>query len=1013
MSARKARNEPVTSGLDILSSACYTIPWRPKKRTKRASSATNGLQDSPEPPFPVLAEFEADSDPAHVRYASYQIAVQRTEQLFERCVNDVYCPLFNDLRSFFSAQRPSTHSVDSSLGQVGIAEQKLFLPGFESSDSLQQNAIASGSCGAARSIQTALLISSSAPWLSSFSSRLVSNISDAGINRPHSIVVTLSASECSNLYTALRLLVARFIAQGSNLDPTSESEEIDLSDVEAAAFAGKVDPDLHVLRSWWITKFGHLDQRPRLVVNLPTIESMEPTVLSDLLSALQTFVAEPPRLSSSAQTSSASPQLLLVLGITSPSGGLAAVSANSVEASTSSSTSAPAAWIDYIPRQVLRVLDISRFSLPSKEIVWSSLVQSFLTSRELPLSLGPSAFEYIRETYWERDADLDSVLDAVRLACFVHFSGKPESVFTIPGQAKRVKFYSWTPKMIERMKIAFLTTDSNGDLVLPLLIDSAREPTLDVNKFLQEAARSDQFILGELDQLRHSREVLCFRLEFAMRFLFRAFEALQRIQMRASNAAQAIHARNSAIAQQAAELDEQRQLERASEILTQVVMQCLNASVGSLEAGKRPPAALTLRNGLTRLSNASRRLLSDEFETLLDDMVGAAEDEVRRIEDALPDMAEDVEPHDQSGQLRSATERITAQSAQFLAGLRTFQQRLSQTIVAGTAGMNGDEDLDPVASPAAIGSEAAQRKREARLQRVQRKLLMEEKLLGLKREITDWIVRSILDLVDWNSLTCTFTWADHGPLHLLCDIFWVDCYAPLSTLLDPSTRAGLILPMAAPLEFVESLYDAALSVVAEDELEKVDLEKLEKMQEPDVCKLFKLYGECGKFVNLADWYEAFKKIVEYDGIVDEVEVNLKKQRAREVKECEFSLYKVGDGEEEDDQEDEEDDEVIVASMPSKGRSSLRKRNMHLLDLVESDNDSNVMNTPSKKRRRNNATDANIAEEAVMADSTTESEIQTRFALALNQLARMGMIRGTRRRQEHITKVMWDLIPDSF
>ncbi|KAJ1030080.1 hypothetical protein NDA16_000993 [Ustilago loliicola] len=195
---------------------------------------------------------------------------------------------------------------------------------------------------------------------------------------------------------------------------------------------------------------------------------------------------------------------MLILGITSPSGGLAAVSAEGIGASSSSlASSAPAPWIDYIPRSVLRVLDISRFSLPSKEIVWSRLVQSFLTSRDLPLSLGPSTFEYIRETYWERDADLDSVLDAVRLACFIHFSGKPESVFTIPGQAKRVKFYSWTPKMVERMKIAFLTTDEEGNLVLPLLTGSTGESGgLDVNKFLSEAARSDQFILALLARLR-------------------------------------------------------------------------------------------------------------------------------------------------------------------------------------------------------------------------------------------------------------------------------------------------------------------------------------------------------------------------------------------------------------------------------------------------------------------------------------------------------------------------------
>ncbi|SPO20306.1 uncharacterized protein UTRI_00705_B [Ustilago trichophora] len=1023
MSARKARSEPVSSGLDTLSSVCYTIPWRPKKKSRRATSASsNAPQDSQQPPFPVLAEFEADSDPARVRYASYQIAIQRTEALFERCMDDVYSSLFDDLRSFFKSQRSSDHLRDSSLAQIGIAQQDLFLPGFESSGF-------GDSSGAAKSIQTALLISTSAPWLSSFSSRLVSEISNASTNGPSSIVVTLSASECSNLYTALRLLVARFIAQGSTLHSTAEdgSHELDLSDVETAAFAGKVEPDLHVLRSWWQSKFGHLERGPRLIVNLPTIESVEPTVLSDLLSSLQTFVAEPPSITTSAQAISSTPQLLLVLGITSPSGGLAAVSANGIGASSSSfASAAPAPWIDYIPRQVLRVLDISRFSLPSKEVVWSRLVQSFLTSRELPLSLGPSTFEYIRETYWERDADLDSILDAVRLACFIHFSGKPESVFTIPGQAKRVRFYSWTPKMVERMKIGFLTTDADGNLVLPRLTDSTRKSNeLDVDKFLEEASRSDQFILGELDQLRHPREVLCFRLEFAVRFLFRAFEALQRIQTKASTAAQAMHARNSTVAaQQAAEMDEQRQLERASEILTQVVMQCLNASVGSLEAGKRTPAALTLRNGLARLCNAARRLLSDEFETLLDDMVAAAEDEVRRIEDALAgtaDIAEDANAA-QDGQLRSAADSIAAQSAQFLAGLRTFQQRLSQTISSGTAGM-ADEDEDAyIASAATNGTEAAQQRREARLQRVQRKLLMEEKLLGLKREITDWIVHSIHDLVDWTLFSRPFSSSEEGPMHLLRDIFWVDCYGPLSTLLDPSTRAGLTLPMAEPVEFVSALYDAALSVVPEEELEGVDLAMLGKIEEPDVCRLFKLYGECGKFVNLADWYEAFKQVVEVDEVVNEADRSLKRERDREASAASKVSSssrggKTGAGEDAGGSEDEDDDEecedahVANPSTPSK-RKSPRKRSAQSLDLAESDYDSDVLDTPSKKRPRTTTSTEQRDPAAAATTGLTESEIQSRFALALNELARMGMIRGTRRRQEHITKVMWDLVPDS-
>ena len=32
----------------------------------------------------------------------------------------------------------------------------------------------------------------------------------------------------------------------------------------------------------------------------------------------------------------------------------------------------------------------------------------------------------------------------------------------------------------------------------------------------------------------------------------------------------------------------------------------------------------------------------------------------------------------------------------------------------------------------------------------------------------------------------------------------------------------------------------------------------------DICVMYKLYQECGKLINLQDWYEAFKSIVDTD-----------------------------------------------------------------------------------------------------------------------------------------------------
>ncbi|PWZ01384.1 hypothetical protein BCV70DRAFT_150259, partial [Testicularia cyperi] len=985
--------------LDTLSSTCYTIPWQPRKKARRASSVSD--RDQEQPSFPILAEFEADSTPARVRYAAYQLAIARAEDIFDRCVSDIFASLFQDLRLFFGTAT-ETDAVEPPPN-LGLADPSFYLPGFDDAPLSDSPSAPSGS------IQTALLISSSAPGLATFSGRLVSQIASSSSSERSSngadvkssprIVITLTASECTNLYTALRLLVARFIAKARHLAsaPTTERDQ-SLIQIEAAALAGKVEPDLGILQHWWSARFSGTDTKPQIVLNLPAIETIEPSVFSDLLSSLQTFVSGS---NTSHRGSEQMPKLTLILGITSPSGGLAAAATGS-----SSSAAAPAPWIDYIPRQVLRVLDISRFALPSREAVWSKLVQIFLVSRHLPLSLGPSTFEFIRQTYWERDADLDSVLEAVRLAYFIHFSGKPESVFTIPGQAKEVRFFSWTPKMVERIQLSFLSADaSEHRLVFPLLsgesTGEAKQPSFDVQTFLQNISQSNEFLMDHVDQLCHPRKVLAFRTELAIRFLFGAFEALQRIQSKASSAAQVIRARHTTAAAtaaaqraavQAAELEEQRQIERAGEILTQVVSQCLNASVGSINAGGRAaPYALQLGSGLGRLSNAARRLLSDEFEELLDELVSVAEQQVHRIENETSEATgTELQEDDgqQAGQLRTANSIILTQSQNFLSGLRTFQQKLSQTVAAGTAGMEGeDEELAATAStsgangePSALTPAQVQAKREARLQRVQRKLLMEEKLLGLKREITDWIVRAVLGLVDWKTLLSID--GGSGSLRLLKDIFYVDCYTPLSTLLDPSIRANLTLPMSEPTEFLENLYDAALSVVPEEELVGIEVDSLAAADVPDICRIYQLYRECGKFVNLADWFEAFKQSVELDNVVDSVDQDLRRANAQ-AEERARSL-------------------PATPKTPSKRRRT-DKPHPRVPQLSQQQQQESPFESSATTTATGSATTGPLG----------NSNIQGRFALALNELARMGMLRGTRRRAEHITKVMWDLVPDTF
>jgi origin recognition complex subunit 3 len=417
--------------------------------------------------------------------------------------------------------------------------------------------------------------------------------------------------------------------------------------------------------------------------------------------------------------------------------------------------------------------------------------------------------------------------------------------------------------------------------------------------------------------------------------------------------------------------------------------------------------------------------------------VVVAEDEIRNMEETMPGAFESLVEL-QPGQLRSASQIILSQGEAFLAGLRTFQQKLAQTITAGTASMYDSKDDELVV--AAMG-DAAKHQREARLQRVQRKLLLEERLLGLKREITDWIVHYITELIDWKALLPSSLNVDFGPLHLLRNIYWVDCYGPLSILLDPSTRLNLTLPMSEPNEFLESLHETAFSTFPDEELAGIKLDALKNAEVPDICRMYQLYRECGKFVNLADWFEAFKQTVELDGTLKTVDLELNQDllrnqatqaedehatgrngnSKRRLRRNANSGSPVSDVLEEDgdtgvDDDDDADADIRdpdnsgVASTRTKRRSS-RSGAQKRINLVESDYDSEVQDTPSKRRRRQQQGAQAQPASAAPAENGAVGDLQARFALALNELARMGMLRGTRRRQEHITKVMWDLVPD--
>ncbi|KAN0066503.1 hypothetical protein ACQY0O_000597 [Thecaphora frezii] len=816
-------------------------------------------------------------------------------------------------------------------------------------------------------------------------------------------------------------------------------------------------------------------RRPSLVLHLPSIEAIEPSVLSDLLMSLQAFSAGlDEALASHGALDSTGSTLVLILGISSPSG-----AAPGPSRQASSFAVAPAPWSTYIPRTTLERMNFSRFALPSKEGVWMELVRNFLTSRHLPIAIGRKTFEFIRQTYWERDANLDLVLDAMRLAVFDHFSSNPLSAFAGWSAMERTIAALdpgyWTSKMLQTLRLAILDSEVDDGLWLPG-VRPGQADAAGPKEHVQRLLSDDAFLVEQVAALKLQRDILAYRLEVMIRFLAHGFKCLHRLD--SAGLAHRAASSNDALLQQ-------REAELTSSMMTLVVAQCLQASVGSLDEGHRPtPTVLSLTNGLTKLCTAAKRLPIPDFEALIDDFVLFMEREVAEIEAAYEE-AELLGAEDAVGD-EALTDPFRASALEemqgLLAALRTFQQRLAQLIVSAGKDLDGrstdhlddeqalndlaTENASTVNPKARARIEALMREQEQRRQerilRVQKRLETEEKVVGLKREVTNWIAAQVQAWLDWDSLTEGQT-GPNGVVGLIKDIWWHDSFDSISALLDACPRSGLLQPLNDPHAFLEQL-DALAADASQGERGVAVV--------PDICRAYQLYRDCGKNVNLADWFEAFRQSLEND--VDplvvaaphqpgksplkrpaSVGVNPQKRKvprrsdmgahiapkstsglvAMDLDEDREGQDGRGKGDDNKGQNDGEDG--LMKTTPStgrQGRSVLSARAATRRPRVEFDDESgsddedvdddhdydDVLDTPSRRKSARAQWAARLQDRNQLtpgalrlhgrSDAST-ADAQARFALVINELARMGLLRGTRRKNEHVIKVVWDLVPE--
>lgn len=119
-----------------------------------------------------------------------------------------------------------------------------------------------------------------------------------------------------------------------------------------------------------------------------------------------------------------------------------------------------------------------------------------------------------------------------------------------------------------------------------------------------------------------------------------------------------------------------------------------------------------------------------------------------------------------------------------------------------------------------------------------------------------------------------------APTSLGASIWTYDFADPLSVMLEGAARAGVLLALDAPSETIASMYATMNQPSGQRELDahadwpelldgNSDIQfmrnihaQLDSCDIPDVCRLYQLYRDTSRFINLADWFDAFVYTIE-------------------------------------------------------------------------------------------------------------------------------------------------------
>jgi origin recognition complex subunit 3 len=153
---------------------------------------------------------------------------------------------------------------------------------------------------------------------------------------------------------------------------------------------------------------------------------------------------------------------------------------------------------------------------------------------------------------------------------------------------------------------------------------------------------------------------------------------------------------------------------------------------------------------------------------------------------------------------------------------------------------------------------------------------------------------------------------------------------------------------------------AHLARSAEEAEEEADKEREDDGFDTDLCRAYHLFKDAGKLVNLADWFHAFEREI------DQMKERKKKRRRLNGGGEADDDNEEKEEEEEEEEEDEEDEE----------------------EEDESDGEDSVGRKTKRQRQRQ------------------RRRVEARFVEAVSELALIGFLQPTKRKTEHVARVVW-------